>query len=114
MADDTHGPIPGWRYGVDPQAVGLTIRSLGRADHPLGEALRIELTTSAATALDPVHLQWFVATPVGPWALWTTCAPEEVADCESALRKVTWFAPDASGEPLADVAREGTASPPRG
>jgi hypothetical protein len=102
MAEHARGPIPGWHYGVDPWAAGLTILSIGRADHPLGDALRLEMTSSAAEPA-PVHVQWYIATSVGPWALWTACEPGEVGACEAVLREVTWFGPEGAGEPLAEV-----------
>ena len=78
MDEGQHEPIPGWNYGFDPLAAGLVVRSIGRVDHDLGEALRLELAPPGE-AEGLVHLQWYIATSVGPWALWAACRPEEVA-----------------------------------
>ena len=102
-----HEPIPGWRNGLDPAAPGLAIRSMTRVRHRLGDALRLELGESGQTDPTLVHLQWFIATRSGPWAMWTTCAPDEVASREEGLAALTWFGfgevAAATGEPLASV-----------
>ena len=51
-----------------------------------GEALRLEMAEVDQPADDVVHLQYYVATELGPWALWLSCAPGELADSEAALR----------------------------
>jgi hypothetical protein len=98
-----HEPIPGWQYGVDPLAAGLVVRSIGRVDHQLGEALRLELAPPGDA--DSVHLQWYIATSVGPWAMWTACRPDEAAAREAVLHEVTWFGTVMAGEPLAEPER---------
>jgi hypothetical protein len=95
--------IPGWQYGLDPQAEGLAVRSISREQHTLGEALRIELAPLAGDSR--VHLQWYIATRVGPWAMWTACRPEDVEAREAVLRSVNWFGVKDAGEPLAEGVR---------
>jgi glycogen debranching enzyme len=67
----------------------MQIRSLGRVDLPLGEALRLEMVDADAGGEDIVHLQYYISTDAGPWALWLTCAREELAGREAALREIT-------------------------
>ena len=38
---------------------------------------------------DIVHLQYYIATELGPWALWLSCPREDVADAEASLRELT-------------------------
>jgi hypothetical protein len=103
MSIELHDPIAGWHNGLDPEAPGMSLRSLGRVDHRLGEALRLELGTPGAADGEPVHIQWYIATRVGPWAMWTACRPDEVEGREAILHEVTWFGTEAAGEPLAEV-----------
>ena len=67
----------------------MRIRSLGRVHLQLGEALRLEMTNADRDGEDLVHLQYYIATDVGPWALWLSSAPEDVADAEAFLRELT-------------------------
>jgi hypothetical protein len=103
MAHEAADNIPGWQYGLDPQAEGLAIRSITREQHRLGEALRLELAPMPGDSR--VHVQWYIATRVGPWAMWTACRPEDVDARETVLRGVDWFGARDPGEPLAEVAR---------
>jgi hypothetical protein len=66
----------------------MRIRSLGRVSLQLGEALRLEMGADG-DGEDVVHLQFYIATDVGPWALWLSCAREDVADNETFLRELT-------------------------
>lgn len=75
-----------WRYGMHPRATELRIRSLGRVNLLLGEALRIEMSNADNGLDDDVHLQYYIVTDMGPWALWLTCAPDDAAECETSLR----------------------------
>jgi len=75
-----------WRYGMHPQANELRVRSLGRVYLQLGEALRLEMTSLAPDDEDTVHLQYYIATDLGPWALWLSCPRADVDDCETSLR----------------------------
>ena len=89
MAESVAPSIGRWRYGMHPHATELRIRSLGRVFLPLGEALRLEMMNAGGDGEGDVHLQYYIATEAGPWALWLTCAPEDVADCEATLRELT-------------------------
>jgi hypothetical protein len=78
-----------WRYGVHPGAAGTQIRSLGRVDLPIGEALRLEMVNADLGAEDVVHVQYYISTEAGGWALWLSCARSELAGREAALREMT-------------------------
>ena len=67
----------------------MRIRSLGRVRLQLGEGLRLEMIDAGPDREDLVHLQYYIATDVGPWALWLSCAREDVADSEAFLRDLT-------------------------
>ena len=64
----------------------MRVRSLGRVHLQLGEALRLEMAEVDPSGGDAVHLQYYIATELGPWALWLSCSPAELADSETALR----------------------------
>ncbi len=89
MAELLASPISRWRYGFHPHAAEMQIRSLGRVYLQLGEALRLEMTNPAPGQEDVVHLQYYIATELGPWALWLSCARGDVADNETSLRELT-------------------------
>ena len=61
----------------------MRIRSLGRVYLQLGEALRLEMTSADPGVDDVVHLQYYIATELGPWALWLSSARDDVAAAES-------------------------------
>lgn len=102
MDDLLHNPIAGWQYGLDPEATALAVRSMERVHHQLGEALRLELADPGGSGAE-VHVQWFIATRVGAWALWIACPPDEVAAHEADLTAVTWFGEAASTRTLAEL-----------
>ena len=77
-----------WRYGVHPGAMGLRVRSLGRVDLPIGEALRLEMVDADPVGNDGVDLQYFIYTDAGGWALWLSCARADLASLEAALRAI--------------------------
>jgi hypothetical protein len=52
---------------------------LGRIDLPLGEALRIEMVGSEPATEDSAHLQYYIATEYGGWALWISCAEGDIS-----------------------------------
>jgi hypothetical protein len=78
--------IDRWRTGFHPRAGEMRVRSLGRVHLQLGEALRLEMAEVGSAEGDVVHLQYYIATELGPWALWLSCSPAELADSEAALR----------------------------
>jgi hypothetical protein len=75
-----------WRTGFHPRAGEMRVRSLGRVHLQLGEALRLEMAEVGSSADDVVDLQYYIATELGPWALWLSCSRAELADSEAALR----------------------------
>jgi hypothetical protein len=87
--------LVGWHVGVHPRVAGLRVRSLDRVDIALGEALRLEMADGEAAAADPIHLQYYVVTDVGPWALWISCNRDDAAGHEAALAAIR---PPFSGE----------------
>jgi hypothetical protein len=66
----------------------MRILSLGRVDLPLGEALRLEMVNAGPGGEDLVHLQYYIATELGPWALWLSCPRVDLADREASLREL--------------------------
>jgi len=74
-----------WRYGIRPGSAGLQVRSLGRVELPLGEALRLEMVDANAGGDDVVHVQYYISTDAGGWALWLSCARGDLAGHEAAL-----------------------------
>ena len=89
MTESLGSPPSRWRYGMHPQATEMRIRNLGRVYLQLGEALRLEMVNAGRDEDDIVHLQYYIVTELGPWALWLSCAPAEVADHEAAIRELT-------------------------
>jgi hypothetical protein len=77
-----------WRYGIHPHAVGATIRSLGRVDLPIGEALRLELENADPAGGSTVDLQYYISTSSGGWALWLSCPRDDLPRLEAALQKI--------------------------
>ena len=88
MTESIAAPLSRWRYGMHPNAAEMRIRSLGRVHIRLGEALRLEMTNVQPGQGDLVHLQYYIATELGPWALWLSCPPEVVAECEKSLQEL--------------------------
>ncbi len=87
MTEPASVPLRGWRYGMHPRAAGMQVLALGRVQLPLGEALRLELASGGTgPAEDVAHVQYYIATEVGPWALWLSCPRSELAQRESALK----------------------------
>jgi len=74
---------------MHPKAVGMQIRSLGRLDLPIGEALRLEMIDADAGGEDIVHVQYYISTEAGGWALWFTCAQADVAARDAAIQGIT-------------------------
>jgi hypothetical protein len=88
MTEPVGSPISPWRYGMHPQATGMRIHSMSRVNLQLGEALRMEMTSADPGDEDMVHLQYYVATDLGPWALWLSCPRAEVDNAEASLREL--------------------------
>jgi hypothetical protein len=85
LTESSAPPPHRWRYGMHPGAVGLQIRSLGRVELPLGEALRLEMVNAGPGGEDVVHVQYYICTDAGGWALWISCARGDLAGREAAL-----------------------------
>jgi hypothetical protein len=77
-----------WRYGLHPRAKGMQIRSLGRVELPLGEALRLEMADVAPSGDDVADVQYYISTEAGAWALWLSCPRDELAGREAALHEL--------------------------
>ena len=88
MAAKTNPMLQGWRYGMHPRAAGMRVRGLTRVNLPLGEALRLELESDAPEDANQSHLQYYVVTEAGPWALWLSCPSEELADREAVVQQL--------------------------
>lgn len=89
MTESLASPLSRWRTGMHPHATEMRIRSLGRVHIQLGEALRLEMQNADSDGGDIVHLQYYIATELGPWALWLSCGRDDIADCEASLRELT-------------------------
>ena len=89
MTESVDLPLSRWRTGFHPDAAQMRIVALGRVHLQLGEALRLEMAPASAGQDGRVHLQYYIATELGPWALWLSSAPEDVADSEASLRELT-------------------------
>ena len=88
MVESPASSISRWRYGMHPHATEMRIRSLGRVHLQLGEALRLEMTNDGPVGDDLVHLQYYIVTELGPWALWVSCGRDDAADGEASLREL--------------------------
>ena len=66
----------------------MRILSLARVHVRLGEALRLEMTDPTPGQEDTVHLQYYIATEMGPWALWLSCARADLDRSETMLREL--------------------------
>jgi hypothetical protein len=87
MSTESLAPTPRrWNDGFHPNAVGLQIRSIGRVQLPLGDALRLEMLDAADPSRDVAHVQYYISTEMGGWALWVSCPSSELADREAVLR----------------------------
>jgi hypothetical protein len=65
----------------------MQIRSLGRVELPIGEALRLEMGDDPRA--DVAHIQYYIWTEAGAWALWLSCARGDLAGREAALREIS-------------------------
>jgi hypothetical protein len=73
---------------MHPHAAGLQVRSLGRIDLLLGEALRLEMASAEPNGEDVAHVQYYIETDAGPWALWISCAREDLPLHEARLHEL--------------------------
>ena len=88
---ETRSPLlHGWRYGIHPRAVGMQVRAIGRVELPLGEALRLELATDDPDASGMGHIQYYIATAAGPWALWLSSPQADLPEAEAALERLEY------------------------
>ena len=76
-------------FEVTARARALEAQGRSIVHLQLGEALRLEMASAVPDAGDTVHLQYYIATELGPWALWLSCPRTEVADSEAFLRDLT-------------------------
>jgi hypothetical protein len=81
-------PVGEWRYGLHPRAAGLRLQAWERVRVRLGEALRLEFVEGDASEDGTIHVQYYIATDAGPWALWLSCARSELDDQETLLREL--------------------------
>ena len=87
---ESSGTLPrGWRYGIHPKAEGMQIRSLGRVDLSIGEALRLEMVSAEPGGEDIAHVQYYICTEAGAWALWHSCERADLAAHDAALHALT-------------------------
>jgi hypothetical protein len=68
----------------------MRVRSLNRIELPLGEALRLELEGATGSDPDERHLQYYLMTEAGPWALWISCSSEELPAREDVLQRLEY------------------------
>jgi len=62
---------------------------MGRVDLPIGEALRLEMASADPGGDDLAHVQLYIATDAGEWALWLSCASGDLAVLEAAINEMT-------------------------
>jgi hypothetical protein len=60
---------------------------------PLGEALRLEMVGEGPES-GVVHLQYYIDTDAGAWALWISCSVADVGKREEVLRDIALPFPD--------------------
>ena len=90
MTQTSSPPLRGWRYGMHPRAVGMQVGALGRVELPIGEALRLELVSDVPGESEMGHIQYYISTDAGPWALWLSCPRAELPDREAVLQKLVY------------------------
>ncbi len=62
---------------------------MGRVDLPIGEALRLEMVNTDPGGEDVVHVQYYIATEFGGWALWVSCSRGDLADLDATVHTTT-------------------------
>jgi hypothetical protein len=78
--------LGGWSYGLHPEAPGAIVRTMTRVELPLGHALRLEMADPGSP--DVVHVQYYIVTDAGAWALWISCALSQLRDQEALLPEI--------------------------
>ena len=91
---DISSPPGRWHYGLHPGAAGLRVSSLARIVIQLGEALRLEMEDAGGTD-ESIHLQYYIDTDEGPWALWLTTTRAEIAADEASIKELAPLVEDA-------------------
>ena len=76
-----------WHYGLHPDAAGMRVISLARIVLQLGEALRLEMEDPDGST-DQIHLQYYIDTELGPWAMWVSTTGETIAADEAAIKQL--------------------------
>jgi hypothetical protein len=88
MTESSATPRRRWRDGIHPGVVGSKIASLARVELPLGDAIRVEMVSADAGGEDVAHVQYYICTEAGGWALWISCPRGALADLESSLQAI--------------------------
>ena len=88
MTESTTTAPRKWRYGIHPRAAGTQVRSLGRIDLAVGEALRLEMVDAGPRGEEIAHVQYYISTESGGWALWISCARSDLAAREAAIQAI--------------------------
>ncbi len=86
MATNLMGGLGGWQFGIHPEAAGAVIRSMDRIELEVGDALRVEMGTPGSA--DVIHVQVYIATSSGGWAMWISCPPDDLAGHEARLAAI--------------------------
>lgn len=89
LAESSATPLRRWRYGIHPASAGATVHSLGRVDLPLGESIRLEMVSPEPGSEDAVHVQYYICTEFGGWAVWVSCARRDLADLDAMVASLT-------------------------
>lgn len=77
-----------WRDGMHPGVAGMKVRSLGRVELSLGDAVRLEMESTDPGGEDVAHVQYYICTEAGGWALWVACPRDELAELEASLHAI--------------------------
>ena len=88
MTEASPPPPRRWRDGLHPNAMGFQILSMGRVQLPLGDALRVEMLDPTRDREDLVHVQYYICSGAGGWALWVSCPRNELAEREATLQAI--------------------------
>ncbi len=94
MTESSTTPPRRWRDGMHPNVAGMTIRSLERVELSLGDAIRVEMASTDPGGEEVAHVQYYVCTEAGGWALWVSCPRGELRDLEASLHAIPPLAQD--------------------